>query len=48
MGDVLPIDGSFEQSTILDKNGDQAPVVKIKLKLLESVKDELYEYLTVK
>lgn len=48
MGDVLPIDGSFEQSTILDKKGDQAPVVKIKLKLLESVKDDLFEYLTVK
>lgn len=48
MGDVLPIDGSFEQSTILDKNGDQVPVVKIKLKLFETVKDDLFEYLTLK
>lgn len=45
MGDVLPIPESFEQSYLLDKNGKQAPVVKIKLDLLSPVEDEIYNYI---
>jgi superfamily II DNA or RNA helicase len=46
MGDVKPIDESFEETTILDKNGISVSVVKVIFKLNQPVEDSLYDYLT--
>jgi hypothetical protein len=46
MGDVKPIDESFEETTILDKNGKRVSVVKVIFKLNQPVEDSLYDYLT--
>ena len=46
MGDVKPIDESFEETTILDKNGKSVSVVKVIFKLNQPVEDSLYDYLT--
>ncbi|MFL0162910.1 DUF3427 domain-containing protein [Aquirufa salirivi] len=46
MGDVKPIDESFEETTILDDHGRSVSVVKVIFKLDQPVEDSLYEYLT--
>lgn len=46
MGDVKPIDESFEETTILDKNSKRVSVVKVIFKLNQPVEDSLYDYLT--
>jgi hypothetical protein len=46
LGDVKPIDESFEETTILDKNGINVSVVKVIFKLNKPVEDSLYDYLT--
>jgi superfamily II DNA or RNA helicase/HKD family nuclease len=46
MGDVKPIDESFEVTTILDDHGNSVSVVKVIFKLNQPVEDSLYDYLT--
>ncbi len=46
MGDVKPLDDSFEVTTILDDQGKSVSVVKVIFKLNQPVEDSLYEYLT--
>ncbi|MFN0188439.1 MAG: DUF3427 domain-containing protein [Bacteroidia bacterium] len=46
MGEVKPIDDSFEESTIPDDHGQQVSVVKIKFDMLQPVEDSIYEYIT--
>ncbi len=46
MGDVKPIDESFEETTILDDKGKSVSVVKVIFKLNQPVEDSLYDYLT--
>jgi hypothetical protein len=46
MGDVKPIDESFEITTILDDHGKSVSVVKVIFKLNQPVEDSLYDYLT--
>jgi hypothetical protein len=46
MGDVKPIDESFEITTILDDHGKSVSVVKVIFKLNLPVEDSLYDYLT--
>ncbi|MBE6493727.1 MAG: DUF3427 domain-containing protein [Methanosphaera stadtmanae] len=43
MGQVTPID--YKQTTIPDDNGQENPIVKMKLKLKEEVKQEIYDYI---
>jgi superfamily II DNA or RNA helicase/HKD family nuclease len=46
MGDVTPIDESFEQTTLPTDDGKKVSVVKLVFKLKHAVEDHLYEYLT--
>jgi hypothetical protein len=46
MGDVTPIDDSFEQTTLPTDDGKKVSVVKLVFKLKHPVEDHLYEYLT--
>jgi superfamily II DNA or RNA helicase/SOS-response transcriptional repressor LexA len=46
MGDVTPIDNSFEQTAISDDAGKNVPVVKVKFSMNYPVEDSIYEYLT--
>ncbi|MDC0459427.1 DEAD/DEAH box helicase [Crocinitomicaceae bacterium] len=46
MGDVEPIENSFEESTIKNDNGKDESVVKLKFKMNRPVKESLYSYLT--
>ncbi len=48
MGDVKPIDDSFEKTTILNDGGNDVSVVKIKFSMNHPVEDSIYEYLTTK
>lgn len=48
MGDIIPIDDSFEEAKIKDDNGKWLPVVKIRFKMLIPVEQKLYEYLIEK
>ena len=46
MGDVKPIEDSFEQAFILDDHGKNVGVVKVILRLDYPVEDSLYSYLS--
>jgi hypothetical protein len=46
MGDVTPIDSSFEPDTLQIENGQEVPVVKLVYKMKHPVEDSIYEYLT--
>ncbi|WP_378954304.1 DUF3427 domain-containing protein [Pelosinus sp. sgz500959] len=48
MGDVTPIDESFEQTALPDGNGKTVSVVKIRLRMNQPVEDSIYEYLTTR
>ena len=48
MGDVTPIDESFEQTTLPDGNGKAVSVVKIRLRMNQPVDDSIYDYLTTR
>ena len=46
MGDVTPIDESFEEAMMKDDNGNDVSVVKIDFKMNTTVEDGIYDYLT--
>jgi superfamily II DNA or RNA helicase len=46
MGDVKPVEDSFEETSILDDHGKSVGVVKVIFKLEKPVEDSLFEYLT--
>jgi superfamily II DNA or RNA helicase/HKD family nuclease len=46
MGDVKPVEDSFEQTSILDDYGKSVGVVKVIFKLENPVEDSLFDYLT--
>ena len=46
MGDVTPIDESFEETMMKDDNGNDVSVVKIDFKMNTTVEDGIYDYLT--
>lgn len=46
MGDVKPVQESFEETSILDDHGKNVSVVKVIFKLNQPVEDSLYDYLT--
>ena len=46
MGDVTPIDESFEETMMKDDNGNDVSVVKLDFKMNTSVEDGIYDYLT--
>lgn len=46
MGDVTPIDESFEETMMQDDNGNDVSVVKIDFKMNTTVEDGIYDYLT--
>lgn len=46
MGDVIPLDGSFKQSTMNDDSGSNVSVVKITFGMKNPVDDAIYNYIT--
>ena len=46
MGDVKPVQESFEETSILDDQGKSVSVVKVIFKLNQPVEDSLFNYLT--
>jgi len=46
MGDVTPIDKTFEQTTLTDDHGKPVSVVKVIFKMNTPVEENLYNYLT--
>ncbi len=46
MGDVTPIDESFEEATLLDENNKNVSVVKVKYRMNHPVEDSIYDYIT--
>ena len=46
MGDVTPIDESFEETMMQDDNDNDVSVVKIDFKMNTTVEDGIYDYLT--
>ena len=46
MGDVKPIDNSFEETTIKNDQNEDVPVVKVILELKTPVEGSIYNYLT--
>ena len=46
MGDVTPIDESFEETMLKDDNDNDVSVVKIDFKMNTTVEDGIYDYLT--
>jgi SOS-response transcriptional repressor LexA len=46
MGDVMPVDHSFEETTIKNDQNQDVPVVKVILQLKTPVESSLYNYLT--
>ena len=46
MGDVKPINETFEEATIQDDHGKSVSVVKVIFKLNQPVEDSLFDYLT--
>lgn len=48
MGDVKPIDESFEETTIKNDQNKDVPVVKVVLELVTPVERTIYNYLTYK
>jgi superfamily II DNA or RNA helicase len=48
MGDVTPVEDSFEQTSLADDHGKPVPVVRVVFRLNYSVEETLYDYLTSK
>ncbi|MDA0524895.1 DEAD/DEAH box helicase [Methanococcoides alaskense] len=46
MGDVTPIDESFEQTNLVDDNNKNVSVVKVKYRMNHPVEDSIYDYIT--
>lgn len=46
MGDITPIEDSFEQTAMEDDNGNKVSVVKVRFLMNYPVEDSIYEYLT--
>lgn len=46
MGDVTPIDESFKEATLVDDDGKNVSVVKVRLRMKHPVEDSIYEYIT--
>ena len=46
MGDVIPIDSSFEQTTMTDNNKKKVSVVKLKFEMMQPVEESIYNYIT--
>lgn len=46
MGDITPIENSFEETTILDDNNKRIPIVKVLFSMNQPVEDALYKYIT--
>jgi hypothetical protein len=46
MGDITPIDESFEETTMKDDKANNVSVVKNNFKMKTPVEDGIYEYLT--
>lgn len=46
MGNVKPIDSTFEETTIKNDNNKDVPVVKVVLELITPVENLIYDYLT--
>ena len=46
MGDITPIDDSFEQTTMTTDSGSQVSVVKIRFSMKQPVEESIYEYIT--
>ena len=46
MGDVKPIDDSFEETTIKNDKDKEVPVVKVILEMTKPVEDSIYNYIT--
>ncbi|WP_231622075.1 DEAD/DEAH box helicase [Methanococcoides methylutens] len=46
MGDVKPIDDSFEEATLVDDNNKNVSVVKVRYRMNHPVEDYIYEYIT--
>jgi hypothetical protein len=46
MGDVTPIDESFEQTTMKGAEGSSVSVVKIRFTLKNPVEESVYNYIT--
>ncbi|MEL4306237.1 DEAD/DEAH box helicase [Methanococcoides sp. LMO-2] len=46
MGDVKPIDDSFEEATLVDDNNKNVSVVKVRYRMNHPVEDSIYEYIT--
>jgi SOS-response transcriptional repressor LexA len=46
MGDVKPIDSTFEETTIKNDNDNNVPVVKVVLELKSPVESVIYDYIT--
>lgn len=48
MGDVTPLENSFEQTSLVDDHGNSVPVVRVVFRLKHPVEETLYDYLTSK
>jgi hypothetical protein len=46
MGDILPVDDSFCETTIKNDNAKDVPVVKVILELKHQVENSIYNYIT--
>jgi len=46
MGDIIPIDESFEQVTIKDDDGNDVSVVKVRFNMINPVEENIYKYIT--
>ncbi len=46
MGDITPIDESFEEATLVDEDNKNVSVVKVKYRMNHPVEDSIYEYIT--
>ena len=46
LGDVTPIDESFEETMMKDDAGNDVSVVKLDFKMNTTVEDGIYDYLT--
>ncbi|SES62087.1 Helicase conserved C-terminal domain-containing protein [Methanococcoides vulcani] len=46
MGDVTPIDESFEEATLVDDDNKNVSVVKVRYRMNHPVEDSIYEYIT--
>ncbi len=46
IGDVDPVQGSFQQTRMLNDNEEEIPVVKLEFRLRDPVEESMYRYLT--